>query len=237
MAGSKSFKVSFNLDESDIAYFKSLYNQAKKQASKEDRDGIIRASKKLIKTVRSSPKTPGFVEEAIQSLVEGERLEGARGVYRLVGALETVSIPDRVQAILAARIDRLSEREKHVLQTAAVIGKRFSPKLLEKGYEASMTQLEKWVNDGVSADELIAKKSTITGTFKVGLATTRGMANQILTNAERGRSNSHLDDFPGIINALTLEQVNEAIKRYVNLEKIVFVAAGSVDDGGNPLEK
>ncbi|MEN8182312.1 MAG: YkvA family protein [Myxococcota bacterium] len=68
MAGSKSFKVSFNLDASDIAYFKSLYNQAKKQASKEDRDGIIRASKKLIKTVRSSPKTPGFVEEAIQSL-------------------------------------------------------------------------------------------------------------------------------------------------------------------------
>lgn len=113
----------------------------------------------------------------------------------------------------------------------------FSPELLEKGYEASMTQLEKWVNDGVSAEELIAKKSTITGTFKVGLATTRGMVNQILTNAERGRPNSHLDDFPGIINALTLERVNEAIKRYVNLEKIVFVAAGSVDDEGNPLEK
>jgi uncharacterized membrane protein YkvA (DUF1232 family) len=67
MAG-KSFKVSFNLDESDVAYFKSLYNKAKKQASKEDHEGIVRAAKKLIKTVRSSPKTPGFVEEAIQSL-------------------------------------------------------------------------------------------------------------------------------------------------------------------------
>jgi class 3 adenylate cyclase/tetratricopeptide (TPR) repeat protein len=75
---------------------------------------------------------PFFVEEAIQSLVEGERLEGARGAYRLVGTLETVSIPDRVQAILAARIDRLPEREKHVLQTAAVVGKRFSPTLLER---------------------------------------------------------------------------------------------------------
>jgi zinc protease len=113
----------------------------------------------------------------------------------------------------------------------------FAPETLEKGREASMEQLDKWVADGVSADELAAKKSTITGTFKVGLATTRGMANQILTNAERGRPNSHLDNFPGIINALSLEQVNGAIKRYVDLEKTVFVAAGSVDEEGNLLDK
>jgi zinc protease len=113
----------------------------------------------------------------------------------------------------------------------------FAPELLEKGREAAMEQLNIWVADGVSAEELDAKKSTITGTFKVGLATTRGMANQILTNAERGRPNSHLDNFPGIINALTLEQVNGAIKRYVDLEKTVFVAAGSVDEEGNLPDK
>ncbi len=113
----------------------------------------------------------------------------------------------------------------------------FAPELLEKGREAAMEQLNIWVADGVSAEELDAKKSTITGTFKVGLATTRGMANQILTNAEQGRPNSHLDNFPGIINALTLEQVNGAIKRYVDLEKTVFVAAGSVDEEGNLLDK
>jgi uncharacterized membrane protein YkvA (DUF1232 family) len=64
----KSFKVSFNLDAQDVAYFKGLYNKAKKNASKEDREDIVRSAKKLIRTVRDSPKTPGFVEEAIQAL-------------------------------------------------------------------------------------------------------------------------------------------------------------------------
>lgn len=63
-----SFKVSFTLDPEDVAYFKGLYDQAKRNASKEDREEIIRSAKKLIRSVRSSPKTPGFVEEAVQSL-------------------------------------------------------------------------------------------------------------------------------------------------------------------------
>jgi adenylate cyclase len=41
-----------------------------------------------------------------------------------------VAIPATVQAVLAARIDRLPEREKQILQTAAVIGKEFSARLI-----------------------------------------------------------------------------------------------------------
>ena len=82
-----------------------------------------------------------------------------------------------------------------------------------------------------------AKKSTITGSYKVGLATTRGLAGQILTNAERGRPNSYLDEFPSIINALTVDQINDVIKKYIDNDKLVFVAAGSLDKDGNPLGK
>ncbi len=113
----------------------------------------------------------------------------------------------------------------------------FAPDLLEQGRIATEEQLNKWVNEGVTAEELDAKKSTITGTFKVGLATTRGLAGQILSNAERGRATSHLDNYPNVINALTLEQVNAAIRRYVDMDKAVFVAAGSVDASGQPLEE
>ncbi|MFC1550602.1 M16 family metallopeptidase [Candidatus Neomarinimicrobiota bacterium] len=113
----------------------------------------------------------------------------------------------------------------------------FAPNLLEQGRVATVEQLNTWVNEGITAEELEAKKSTITGTFKVGLATTRGLAGQILTNAERGRETSHLDNYPNIINALTLEQVNAAIQRYVDMDKAVFVAAGSVDESGQPLEE
>jgi tetratricopeptide (TPR) repeat protein len=46
---------------------------------------------------------------------------GERGAYRLATALPTVQVPATVQALLTARIDRLSPEEKRLLQTAAVI--------------------------------------------------------------------------------------------------------------------
>ncbi len=87
------------------------------------------------------------------------------------------------------------------------------------------------------ARELDAKKSTITGSYKVGLATTRGLARQILTNSERGRPINYLDIFPELIDAITLDQVNNTIKKYIDTNKLVFVAAGSLDKDGHPLEK
>jgi class 3 adenylate cyclase/tetratricopeptide (TPR) repeat protein len=73
---------------------------------------------------------PFFVEEVVQSLLEAGSLEGARGAYRLVAPAERLAIPPTVQAVLAARIDRLDEHDKEVLQTAAVIGKEFTEGLL-----------------------------------------------------------------------------------------------------------
>ena len=68
----------------------------------------------------------------MQSLVESGHLAGARGAYRLTTPVEALQVPATVQAVLAARIDRLPEREKQVLQTAAVIGKTFGEALLRR---------------------------------------------------------------------------------------------------------
>jgi adenylate cyclase len=75
---------------------------------------------------------PFFTEEVAQSLIESGQLRGERGAYRLVTALDDIEVPSRVQAVLAARIDRLPEREKQLLQTAAVIGKEFSEPVLAR---------------------------------------------------------------------------------------------------------
>src|SRR5439155_22985868 len=48
-------------------------------------------------------------------------LVGERGAYRLAQALPTIQVPATVQAVLAARIDRLPPEEKRLLQTSAVI--------------------------------------------------------------------------------------------------------------------
>jgi tetratricopeptide (TPR) repeat protein len=66
---------------------------------------------------------PFFLEESVRSLVETEALSGERGAYRLTRPLPAIQVPATVQAILAARIDRLTPDDKALLQTASVIGK------------------------------------------------------------------------------------------------------------------
>jgi class 3 adenylate cyclase/tetratricopeptide (TPR) repeat protein len=65
---------------------------------------------------------PFFLEESVRTLVETGVLLGERGAYRLVQALPTIQVPATVQAVLAARIDRLPPEDKRLLQTAAVMG-------------------------------------------------------------------------------------------------------------------
>jgi class 3 adenylate cyclase/tetratricopeptide (TPR) repeat protein len=65
---------------------------------------------------------PLFLEESVRSLVDDGVLAGERGAQRLVKTLETVHVPVTVQAILAARIDRLPPEDKALLQTASVVG-------------------------------------------------------------------------------------------------------------------
>jgi len=65
---------------------------------------------------------PLFLEESVRTLVETGALVGARGAYRLDRDLYAIRVPATVQAILAARIDRLDPADKRLLQAAAVIG-------------------------------------------------------------------------------------------------------------------
>jgi predicted ATPase/class 3 adenylate cyclase len=74
---------------------------------------------------------PFFLEESVRTLVETQVLVGEPGAYRLVQALPMIQVPATVQAVLAARIDRLPPADKHLLQTAAVIGHEVPMALLQ----------------------------------------------------------------------------------------------------------
>src|SRR5881296_4402295 len=66
---------------------------------------------------------PFFLEESVRAAVETRALVGDRGDYRRGRSAGEIRVPATVQAVLAARIDRLSPEGKALLQTAAVIGK------------------------------------------------------------------------------------------------------------------
>ena len=58
-------------------------------------------------------------------------LVGGRGCYLCIEPVADVSVPSTLQAVIAARIDRLDPAAKRTLNAAAVIGSRFSPEMLE----------------------------------------------------------------------------------------------------------
>ncbi|HXZ43727.1 MAG TPA: adenylate/guanylate cyclase domain-containing protein, partial [archaeon] len=84
-------------------------------------DPTLQPLKQLL--IARTEGNPFFLEESVRTLVETQVLTGARGAYCLATALPSVQVPPTVQAVLAARIDRLPSEEKRLLQAAAVVGK------------------------------------------------------------------------------------------------------------------
>jgi len=86
--------------------------------------------------------TPFFIEECIQSLAETGFLGGERGNYTLAKPVDEIPLPATVQAVLAARIDRLGEGDKRLLQTASIIGRVFPLQVLKAVSEESEAAID-----------------------------------------------------------------------------------------------
>ncbi len=108
------------------------------------------------------------------------------------------------------------------------ISANFAPDLLEKGLASTRRELMSWYDQGVTAAEVERTKTNLAGSFQVGLATTNGLASTILATLHRGYPLSWIDEYPQKLNALTVEQVNTAIKRHLNPDTFVLIKAGTV---------
>ena len=112
--GSKTFYTQLRLDPLPPASAEELL-----QAFLGDDASLVPLTQLLMARTQGNPF---FLEESVRTLVETGVLVGERGAYRLAKPLDTLQVPATVQALLAARIDRLPPEDKRLLQTAAVIG-------------------------------------------------------------------------------------------------------------------
>lgn len=94
--------------------------------------GTALPSRLVWRILSQSEGNPFYVEEIIRSLIAHDALvrDPATGQWRLVDEVADIAIPETLQNVLAARIDRLGEAERHVLQMAAVIGRIFPQRVL-----------------------------------------------------------------------------------------------------------
>jgi class 3 adenylate cyclase/tetratricopeptide (TPR) repeat protein len=131
-------------------------------------DSLEPLKKHLIEQTQGNPF---FLEETIRTLEETEVLIGERGFYRLAKPLEGVQVPPTVQAILAARIDRLPPEEKRLLQAAAVIGVEVPVPLLQAIAEQTEEALHRGIAHLQAAEFLYEVRlfPDVEYTFKHGL--------------------------------------------------------------------
>jgi tetratricopeptide (TPR) repeat protein len=92
-------------------------------------DGRLEPLKRVL--IERTEGNPFFLEESVRTLVETGVLVGERRAYRVTTAPHTWQIPATAQAVLAARIDRLTPEDKQLLQAAAVVGKDVPFELLQ----------------------------------------------------------------------------------------------------------
>jgi zinc protease len=122
------------------------------------------------------------------------------------------------------------------LEQAWVISATFAPSLLKQGLASTDRELTKWCRDGITESELDYRKSALAGSHRVSLATSGGLANVLLNTVRRGLKLSWIDEYPKTVAALSLKQVNSAIKQYVNPEDLVTVRAGTFGNGSGKSE-
>jgi zinc protease len=111
------------------------------------------------------------------------------------------------------------------------VGASFAPELLDKGVASTRREVERWWRDGITQEELTARKTDLIGSYKVGLATTDGLARTLLRTVQRGKPLSWLDDYPKAVDSLTVDQVNGAIRRYLKPADMVLIQAGTLPQG------
>jgi zinc protease len=104
----------------------------------------------------------------------------------------------------------------------------FAPQLLSRGTTSTQREVQQWWKDGVTDQKLAARKTFLVGTYQVGLSTTSAMAETLLNVVLEGREVSWLDEYPQAIQALTVRQVNTAIKQYLDPDSMVVVKTGTL---------
>ena len=111
--------------------------------------------------VRKSEGNPFFLEEIMRSLIDrrGVERDPSTGQWRATSVIETITIPDTIQGVIAARVDRLDKELKQVLRSASVIGRRFLYRVLH-AIEQTVQEMDGYL-DALQAMELIREKQRI----------------------------------------------------------------------------
>jgi len=153
--------------------------------------------------------TPLFLEESVRALAEAGTLTGHAGAYRAAGPIAIAQIPATVQAVLAARIDRLTAEQKGVLQTASMIGEEVPAELLQPVAGLSRERLDTVLAELQTAEFLYQTRLLPQPQYTFKHALTRQVAYESVLK-ERRRAVHH--QIVEISEALYADRIDEHVE-------------------------
>jgi zinc protease len=110
-----------------------------------------------------------------------------------------------------------------------LIGVTVAPENVELAIQTTLEIVGDYVAGGITDEELRDEQSSMSGGYKLGLATNAGIAGQLVNTEVYGLGVNYLDEFPDLVAALTKPQINEAIRKYIHPEVMTTVIAGTYE--------
>ncbi len=148
--------------------------------------GMPRAARS--KVTRQAQGVPLFAVETVRSLVDRDIVQPVEGVYRLVGDIGELTVPDSLHALLAARLDALDPGVRRLVADAAVLGTTFPAEALiaisgrdEPSVRAALADLVRREVLSVSADPLSPER----GSYQFAQDMLRQVAYDTLSRRDR----------------------------------------------------
>jgi zinc protease len=106
-----------------------------------------------------------------------------------------------------------------------------NPKNTEKAIDLIKQEINKFINEPVTKEELSDSKSHLTGRLALSLESNSGLANAILSMEHFQMGLDYYQRYSGLINAISAEQILESSNRFLNIDHLAIVSAGTSSKG------
>jgi predicted Zn-dependent peptidase len=100
---------------------------------------------------------------------------------------------------------------------------------------ATRAEIARFVDDGVTAQELAARQLEAIGAFHISLATLHGLSEAILFGAEHGWGPDYIREFAGRIGSVSANQLNAAVAEHLRPTELLTTIAGPFADAQSQL--
>jgi class 3 adenylate cyclase/predicted ATPase len=140
------------------------------------------------KITRQAQGVPLFAVETVRALIDRDIVQPVEGMYRLIGDIGELAVPDSLHALLAARLDALEAEVRRLVSDAAVLGTTFPAEALiavsgqdERSVRAALADLVRREVLSVSADPLSPER----GSYQFAQQMLRQVAYDTLSRRDR----------------------------------------------------